>query len=73
MNKDKPNNRRFVKDEENFPKQKDEYGVKSLYRYLELFSISQNKVIELFDEIPFLNGGLFDCLIKKMIMVRLYI
>lgn len=65
MNRDKPNNRRFVKDEENFLQQKDEYGIKSLYRYSELFKVSQKKVIELFDEIPFLNGGLFDCLDKE--------
>lgn len=65
MNRDKPNNRRFVKDEENFLQQKDEYGIKSLFRYSELFKVSQKKVIELFDEIPFLNGGLFDCLDKE--------
>lgn len=38
--------------------------IKTLYRYEELFSISQAEVIELFSEVPFLNGGLFECLDK---------
>ena len=38
--------------------------VKTLYRYEELFSISQQEVINLFAEVPFLNGGLFECLDK---------
>ena len=38
--------------------------VKTLYRYAEMFSISEHEVINLFAEIPFLNGGLFECLDK---------
>ena len=38
--------------------------VKTLYRYAEMFSISEQEVISLFSEIPFLNGGLFECLDK---------
>ena len=38
--------------------------VKTLYRYSEMFSISEQEVINLFAEIPFLNGGLFECLDK---------
>lgn len=38
--------------------------VKTLYRYAEMFSISVQEVINLFAEIPFLNGGLFECLDK---------
>ena len=38
--------------------------VKNLYRYAELFSISENDVIELFAHVPFLNCGLFECLDK---------
>lgn len=37
---------------------------KNLYRYAELFKISEKKVIKLFDSVPFLNGGLFECLDK---------
>ena len=35
--------------------------VKNLYRYAELFSISEDQVIELFSSVPFLNCGLFEC------------
>lgn len=38
--------------------------VKTLYRYEEMFSISDDEVIKLFSGIPFLNGGLFECLDK---------
>ena len=38
--------------------------IKTLYRYAELFSISEPEVIKLFSEVPFLNGGLFECLDK---------
>ena len=38
--------------------------VKTLYRYDELFSINKEEIINLFSSIPFLNGGLFECLDK---------
>ena len=38
--------------------------IKTLYRYAELFCISEEEVINLFAEVPFLNGGLFECLDK---------
>ena len=38
--------------------------VKTLYRYEEMFSIPEDEVIKLFSGIPFLNGGLFECLDK---------
>ena len=38
--------------------------IKTLYRYSELFSIDEAEVLELFGSIPFLNGGLFECLDK---------
>ena len=38
--------------------------IKTLYRYEELFSISEQQVIDIFAEVPFLNGGLFECLDK---------
>jgi len=53
----------FVK-EGTFQENKTEYGVKNLFRYADKFLISEYDVIELFKEIPFLNGGLFDCLDK---------
>lgn len=38
--------------------------IKTLYRYAEMFSIDEQEVINLFAEVPFLNGGLFECLDK---------
>ena len=38
--------------------------VKTLYRYDELFTISKDEIISLFSDVPFLNGGLFECLDK---------
>ncbi len=38
--------------------------IKTLYRYAELFSIGEAEVLQLFGSIPFLNGGLFECLDK---------
>lgn len=38
--------------------------IKTLYRYAELFKISEQEVIDLFADVPFMNGGLFECLDK---------
>ena len=38
--------------------------IKTLYRYEELFAIPEEQVVELFANVPFLNGGLFECLDK---------
>ncbi|MGB9683130.1 MAG: Eco57I restriction-modification methylase domain-containing protein, partial [bacterium] len=51
--------------EGDFDANKKEYGVKNLYRYRDKFLISKEEVLELFRDIPFLNGGLFDCLDKE--------
>ena len=40
------------------------YNITSLYRYEEYFANS-DKVLRHFETIPFLNGGLFECLDKK--------
>ena len=58
---------RAIEDEEGkrgFAKLKGKRDVKSLYRYAEMFTISEEEVLRLFSEIPFLNGGLFECLDK---------
>ncbi|MGI6393577.1 MAG: Eco57I restriction-modification methylase domain-containing protein [bacterium] len=47
-----------------------EYGVKTLWRYDSLFKIPQQEAEKLFKNIPFLNGGLFDCLDKDNDMNR---
>lgn len=60
----KMDKRKFAKDE-GYPKNRSEYGVKTLLRYESLFKISQEEVLNLFKDVPFLNGGLFDCLDKE--------
>lgn len=59
----KTNERKFAKEGDHLIR-KDEYGVKNLYRYSELFTISEKEVLNMFKDVPFLNGGLFDCLDK---------
>ncbi len=49
-----------------FAKEVNSRDIKSLYRYPEMFSITEDKVIEIFKPIPFLNGGLFECLDKEI-------
>ncbi len=39
-------------------------GIKNKYRYPDKFAISKQEIIALFKDVPFLNGGLFDCLDK---------
>jgi len=56
--------RKFTR-EDGYPANKEEYGVKTLYRYKYKFSISEKEILNLFKDIPFLNGGLFDCLDKE--------
>ncbi|NUM32360.1 MAG: DUF559 domain-containing protein [Bacteroidetes bacterium] len=55
--------RKFVK-EGDIRTNKEEYGVKNLFRYADLFTIPEKEVLALFKDVPFLNGGLFDCLDK---------
>ncbi len=38
------------------------FDIKTLYRYPKEFAIPEANVLELFGQIPFLNGGLFECL-----------
>lgn len=41
---------------------KEHFDIKTLYRYKDEFAISDKDVLAMFREIPFLNGGLFECL-----------
>lgn len=41
------------------------FDIKTLYRYPKEFAISESQVLELFKGIPFLNGGLFECLDRR--------
>ncbi len=55
---EKPNNRKFR------GKRRQHYNITSLYRYEEYFANS-DEALQHFETIPFLNGGLFECLDKK--------
>jgi hypothetical protein len=60
-------NRAIIDDEGNprrFANRKDKRDMRNLYRYAEMFNISEDEVLDLFAKIPFLNGGLFECLDK---------
>ncbi len=56
---------REVIERRGFAHLKDKPDVKSLYRYQELFKISEEQITRLFEFIPFINGGLFECLDKN--------
>ena len=43
---------------------------RNLYRYREMFKLSEKDVVHLFARIPFLNGGLFECLDKPKDLFR---
>ena len=51
--------------EREFAKLVDKRDIKTRYRYSEMFTISEEEVLNLFRPIPFLNGGLFECLDKE--------
>ncbi len=50
--------------EVHWPKSKEHFGIKLLYRYPKEFACPEKDVIRLFSKVPFLNGGLFECLDK---------
>jgi hypothetical protein len=57
------NERAFTNDQR-FQGKNVSYEIKTQYQYhyIELFQITEKEVIRFFAQIPFLNGGLFDCL-----------
>ena len=63
MGKDSNGNpyRAFAKDE-GFQKNRSTYDVNNLYRYESLFKDDPDAALAQFADIPFLNGGLFECL-----------
>ena len=42
-----------------------DYGVSTLYRHLEEFKCNKKEMLDMFKRIPYLNGGLFECLDKN--------
>ena len=58
---------RAIEDDEGkrgFAKLIGQRDVKTLYRYSEMFKLSEDNILKLFASVPFLNGGLFECLDK---------
>jgi hypothetical protein len=54
-------NRKFAKENDN------KREIKTLYRYQEMFQEKdEKKILKLFETVPFLNGGLFECLDKTI-------
>ncbi|MBN1576394.1 MAG: DUF559 domain-containing protein [Chitinispirillaceae bacterium] len=60
MPKDSPDSRRFQRPSDNNGRSED-YLDHLVYRYEDRF-VDSKKALELFSSIPFLNGGLFECL-----------
>ena len=60
MNADSESARQFAVDG-TFHENKSQHGIKTLYRYKKCFRLP-DKALTLFEDIPFLNGGLFTCL-----------
>jgi adenine-specific DNA-methyltransferase len=54
------NERRFKTDTKVFPHP--DHSIKNIYRHTSLFKNAERAATELFKNIPFLNGGLFECL-----------
>ncbi|GAB4424743.1 MAG: hypothetical protein OHK0015_03890 [Chloroflexi bacterium OHK40] len=53
--------RRAFRDERSFQGRNAQHGVANLYRYRDLFR-QPDEALALFAQVPFLNGGLFECL-----------
>lgn len=53
---------RFFATDEGFQKNRATYDVNNLFRYESLFAVPQEDALAHFADIPFLNGGLFECL-----------
>ena len=47
-----------------FAKLQGQRDIKTLFRYQEMFRLSEEEILNLFASVPFLNGGLFECLDK---------
>ena len=47
-----------------FASSKSGRDTRNLYRYQEMFRLSEQEILDLFAHVPFLNGGLFECLDK---------
>ncbi len=63
MNRDQAKSRRFIS-KKSYQGSNPGYTVHGLYRYEDMFTDAA-KALELFADVPFLNGGLFECLDER--------
>lgn len=63
LNQEDSSKRKFVEDE-SFQGKNRQYGVFNVFRYKEFFT-EPDQALNLFKDIPFLNGGLFECLDRE--------
>lgn len=56
-----PEERKFAKNE-SFPINRTEFMVKNLFRYQDKILIDEDEFLKIFEGVPFINGGLFECL-----------
>ncbi|SPD74781.1 conserved hypothetical protein [uncultured Desulfobacterium sp.] len=61
MNRDNPGSRRFITERKNPNGVNPDYNNFTVYRHRRFFK-DPNAALHLFENIPFLNGGLFECL-----------
>ncbi|RJQ38143.1 MAG: hypothetical protein C4550_07155 [Nitrospiraceae bacterium] len=65
MNKDKPGSRKFRGKRQEGRDQ--HYMIHNVFRYEDYFTSPQDTLKNYFENIPFLNGGLFECLDKEIV------
>jgi hypothetical protein len=64
--------KRGFAEDKNFNQNKATYNIKNLYRYENEFQHDTGQIMELFNQVPFLNGGLFECLDNKQKDGKIY-
>jgi len=64
--------KRGFAEDKNFLQNKATYNIKNLYRYENEFQHDTIQILELFNQTPFLNGGLFECLDNKQKDGKIY-
>ncbi len=57
--------KRGFAEDKNHNQNRSTYNIKNLYRYEKEFVNGTSQIMELFRKVPFLNGGLFECLDNK--------
>jgi len=63
LNQEDVSKRQFIEDA-SFQGKSSQYGVANVFRYKDLF-VEPTTTLQLFKDIPFLNGGLFECLDRE--------